>query len=176
MRKFGKAIGIAVGALTFAFGATASAAKEQPRNDSSAKNQKERVGDEASKHVAMVSANLDSARAQADMLEEISKSDAVWDKQHGQEFVGNISRALAGAAAHTEHLAPLATTEDQKEQFKLLQDRTNDAAEQAKRLSALLDDRAGVHTAAKKLDDELDDARDPLESLASKLDVPIDVD
>lgn len=173
MRHIGKSIGVVVGALTLVFGATASAARNQ---GSASKDQKEQVGDEASKHIAMVNANLESARAQADMLEEISKSDAVWDKSHGEEFVGNISRALAGATKHVEHLTPLATTSDEKEQLRLLRDRTSDAASQTKRLGSMINNREQLHTATKKLDDQLDNARDPLESLASKFNVPIDVD
>lgn len=132
--------------------------------------------DQASKHIAMVNADLESAEIQAKMLRELSKNDAIWDAGHGKEFIKNINRSIAGATTHIGHLGPLATTDNEKKDLKLLQDRTSDAKMQADRLESMIGQRDQLHTAAKSLKTQLDDSLDPLESLAKQMKVSIDVD
>lgn len=170
-RLFGMALALS------AFGVTAATAQPPPPiNDLQAAAPEGNQADQASKHVAMVNADLESAEIQAKMLRELSQNDAIWDEAHGKEFVQNINRSIAGATTHIGHLEPLATSEDEKKDFRKLQDRTSDAKMQADKLESMLGQRAELHTAAKRLKEQLDDSQDPLESLSKKMKLSIDVD
>lgn len=167
------ALGMALALI--ALGAT-SASAQSPRPEPQKTQPSGSVADQASKHVAMVNADLESAEIQAKMLREISQSDAIWDVAHGKEFIQNINRSIAGATVHIGHLEPLAKTPEEKKDLKLLQDRTSDAKMQADRLESMIGRRDELHTAATTLKKQLDDSLDPLESLSKKMKLSIDVD
>lgn len=168
-----RVLGMAV-ALS-ALGVT-SAVAQSPRPEPQQTAPSGNVADEATKHVAMVNADLESAEIQAKMLREISANDAIWDVEHGKEFIENINRSIAGATVHIGHLEPLARSKDEKKEFKKLQDRTTEARTQASKLEGMIGQRGELHSAAKTLKKQLDDSRDPLESLSKKMKLSIDVD
>lgn len=130
----------------------------------------------AAKHVAMINADLESAKAQADMLSELSKSDTIWDEAHGREFVKNLQESIGGAEAHIQHLQPLARSSEERRHFEQLQLRTSEAKSQSQAIMGQIGQRQALHDSARRLEHELDRSLDPLEKLADEMRVPIDVD
>ena len=130
---------------------------------------------EATKHVAVVNAGLDTAETNAKMLQEITKDPQAYDRAHGQLFVKNIREALGQAQAHAAHLAPLATTDAQKQQYQQLQQSTARANQMAQSLQAKLGNPQQLNAAAGQLTQELDGTEKPLQQLAKDMNVQIDV-
>lgn len=130
----------------------------------------------AAKHVAMINANLESAKDQTEMLSELSKDDAIWDEAHGREFVKNLQTNISGAEAHIQHLQPLARTDMERQQFEQLRTRTSEAKSQSQAIMGQIGQRKALHESANKLENQLDRSLDPLEKLSEEMNVPIDVD
>lgn len=66
------------------------------------------AGAVATRHIAVVSAALVSANANANMLKQIAASPATYDPDHAQLFVGNIKQAVTQADEYLSHLTPMA--------------------------------------------------------------------
>lgn len=147
-------------------GGVASAQQDETLNPSTS----------AAKHVAMINANLESAKIQTEMLSELSKKDEIWDEAHGREFVKNLQTNISGAEAHVQHLQPLAQSGEEKRHFEQLQQRTSEAKTQSQAIMGQIGQRQQLHESADRLERELDRSLDPLEKLAEEMNVPIDVD
>jgi hypothetical protein len=130
---------------------------------------------EATKHLAVIHAALETAEINADMLGEITKSQDTYDRAHGGVFAKNIRDALTQAQAHLAHLEPLATSDAQKKQFGDLRDRAAKAETMAKGLDASLGNPTELNKAAAELEKELDGSERPMEQLARDMNVKADV-
>ncbi len=145
-------------------GAMGHGQMEQPETSASA---------QATKHVAYVNAELDGAATNALMLFEITKSDETYDRAHGEAFTKNIRDSIAGAQEHIRHLEPLAKSDTEKEQLRLLKERVTKAQAMVTTLQSKLDQRSELHFTAGAMHKQLEGSLDPLMQLAKDWDTGI---
>lgn len=132
-------------------------------------------GVQAARHFAVVEAGLESGEIHADMLEEITRRPELYDEAHGRLFAQNIQKAITDAMGHLQHIEPLVQGDAERRDFDRVRQNLQDAQKRAGGLESSLADVKKVNGEAKAIERALEQAQDPLEDLAEKMKVPIDI-
>ncbi|HLV61129.1 MAG TPA: hypothetical protein VKY51_06985 [Fredinandcohnia sp.] len=130
---------------------------------------------EATKAFAVVNAEMQNAKVNAKMLEQISADPRSYDRQHGEFFVKNIRESLNQAQTHLNRLRPMATSEEERQQFTEASTSIRNALQSVQPMQQALNDPKQVNQAASKLWEQIDQGMEPIRQMASSMDSRIEI-
>lgn len=130
---------------------------------------------EATKSFAVVNAEMQNAKVNAKMLGELSSQQQAYDRQHGEFFVNNIRESLNEAQSYLNRLRPLATSDDEKQQFTEASTAIRNAMQSLQPMQQSLNDPKQVNQAASRLEDQIEEGMEPLRQMASSMESQIEI-
>lgn len=130
---------------------------------------------EATKSFAVLNAEMQNAKVNAKMLSQLSSEERAYDRQHGEFFVNNIRESLNQAQSYLNRLRPLATSEEEKQQFTEASTSIRNAMQSLQPMQQALNDPKQVNQAASKLEEQIDQGMEPLRQMASSMDSQIEI-
>lgn len=130
---------------------------------------------EATKSFAVVNAEMQNAKVNAKMLEQISSDQRSYDRQHGEFFVQNIRESLNQAQSYLNRLRPMATSEEERQQFTEASTSIRNALQSMQPMQQALNNPQQVNQAASKLSEQIDQGMEPIRQMASSMDSQIEI-
>ncbi len=175
-----KAVTMTVAAALLAF-ASPAIGQQQPgqtipgQEGQQGQQQQAQRSYEATKSFAVVNAEMQNARVNAKMLSELSSNQQAYDRQHGEFFVNNIRESLNQAQTYLNRLRPMATSEEEKQQFTEASTSIRNAIQSLQPMQQALNDPQQMNQAASRLQEQIEQGMEPLRQMASSMDSQIEI-
>lgn len=130
---------------------------------------------EATKAFAVVNAEMQNARVNAKMLNQLSSDQRSYDRQHGEFFVQNIRESLNQAQSYLNKIRPLATSEEERRQFTEASTSIRNALQMLQPMQQQLNDPQQVNQGVTRLEQQIEQGMEPLRQMASSMDSQIEI-
>lgn len=130
---------------------------------------------EATKSFAVVNAEMQNAKVNARMLEQLSSDQRSYDRQHGEFFVKNIRESLNEAQSYLNRLRPMATSDEERQQFTEASTSIRNALQSLQPMQQALNNPQQVNQAASRLSEQIDQGMEPIRQMASSMDSQIEI-
>lgn len=174
---------LAAGLLAFAMPAVAQDEPSQQRPGQTTPGQEQQPGQqesaqrsyEATKSFAVLNAELQNAKVNAQMLEQLSSDQRSYDRQHGEFFVKNIRESLNEAQSYLNRLRPMATSEEDREHFTEASTSIRNALQSLQPMQQSLNNPDQVNKAVSRLSEQIDQGMEPIRQMASSMDSQIEI-